>query len=141
VPFFRDDAGTLIEKPVFASVITAPAPNRGAVAQNEPRNLCLVEPALLKRAELVLQAAAAHKVDRLVLGAWGCGVFRNDPEVVAKTFAGLLRTKGKFPDVFRQVVFAVYDRADDQRTFRAFAKVFNVSPSSISSRAKLSSIE
>jgi uncharacterized protein (TIGR02452 family) len=76
-----------------------------------------------------------------VLGAWGCGVFRNDPEVVAKTFAGLLRTKGKLLDVFRQVIFAVYDRADDQRTFRAFAKVFNVSPSSISSRAKLSSIE
>src|SRR5690349_10255388 len=84
VPFFRNDDGALLEKPLLTSVITAPAPNAGAVAQNESRNLPLVEPALKRRAELVLQIATAHSVERLVLGAWGCGVFRNDPGSVAK---------------------------------------------------------
>src|SRR4030095_3387218 len=36
VPFFRNDAGTLLEKPVLASVSTAPAPNAEAIAHKEP---------------------------------------------------------------------------------------------------------
>jgi len=80
VPFFRDDSGVLLEEPVLASVITAPAPNAGAVATGEPRNSHLITPALQRRAELILQIAAAHAIDSLVLGAWGCGVFRNNPK-------------------------------------------------------------
>ena len=99
VPFFRKDAADLLESPVLASVITAPAPNRGAVAQNESRNLPLVEPALRRRAEMVLHVAQAHGVDRLVLGAWGCGVFRNDPARVASVFAALIKPPGRFAGV------------------------------------------
>ena len=61
VPFFRNDAGNLLEKPVLASVITAPAPNRDAVVQNEPHNLALVETALRGRAEMVLHIAQGLK--------------------------------------------------------------------------------
>ena len=125
VPFFRNDDGALLERPVMASIITAPAPNAGAVMQNEPENAQAIEPALRRRAELVLQVAAAHQIERLVLGAWGCGVFRNDPANVARTFADLLQPAGKFAGVFRQIVFAVYDPSDSQATYRAFAEVFN----------------
>jgi uncharacterized protein (TIGR02452 family) len=122
VPFFRNDAGTLLDKPVLASVITAPAPNAGSVAQNEPNNLPEVEQTLRHRAELVLGVAAAEKVDQLVLGAWGCGVFRNDPHLVARVFAELLKTK--FDRVFAHVAFAVFDRSESQLTHRAFADEF-----------------
>lgn len=121
VPFIRDDAGVLLEKPVLASVITAPAPNAGAVAQNEPRNLTLVEPTLRRRAELVLAVAQAHGVEKLVLGAWGCGVFRNDPRMVAARFGELLQGSGRFASAFAEVVFAVFDRAQPPSTYRAFA--------------------
>ena len=124
VPFFRNDAGVLQEKPILASVITAPAPNAGAIAQNEPNNLHLIEATLQRRSELILNIAAAHEIDRLVLGAWGCGVFRNDPSVVARVFAQLLRASGKFFGLFSQVVFAVYDRSDDLRTLHAFTETF-----------------
>lgn len=124
VPFFRDDTGVLLEKPVLASVITAPAPNAGAVAQNEPANLSKVEPTLRERAGLVLEIAQAHQVDQLVLGAWGCGVFRNDPRVVARIFAELLNASGKFLGVFDEVAFAVFDRSEDEATYKAFAKTF-----------------
>jgi len=120
VPFFRNDAGDLIEEPILASVITAPAPNRGAVAQNEPRNLPLVEPALRRRAEMILHVAQAHGVECLVLGAWGCGVFRNDPAQVASTFASLIKPPGRFAGVFRHVIFSVYDRAEPPLTLRTF---------------------
>ncbi len=124
VPFFRNDRGMLLEKPFTASVITAPAPNAGAVQMNEPDNLRHVEPTLRRRARLVLQIAAAHRVDKLVLGAWGCGVFRNDPASVARIFSELLLAPGEFADVFSEVAFAVFDRSSDGSTFRAFANRF-----------------
>jgi uncharacterized protein (TIGR02452 family) len=124
VPFFRDDEGHLLEEPLLASVITAPAPNAGAVAQNEPHNLPLLQPALERRTRLVLQIAKAHQVDKLVLGAWGCGVFRNDPQMVAATFARLLTHTGDFATAFQEVVFAVFDRTGGQETFGAFAETF-----------------
>jgi uncharacterized protein (TIGR02452 family) len=124
VPFFRNDAADLLDKPILASVITAPAPNRGAVAQNEPRNLPLVETALRRRAELVLHVAQAHGVERLVLGAWGCGVFRNNPSEVASVFAGLIKPPGRFAGIFRDVLFSVYDRSEPPVTLQAFANAF-----------------
>ena len=125
VPFFRDDTGMLLEKPVRASVITAPAPNAGAIARNEPANLRHAEPTLKRRAELVLSIASAHQVDRLVLGAWGCGVFRNEPRIVAMIFSELLKPPGKFAGAFTAVVFAVYDRSEGLATYGAFAERFN----------------
>jgi uncharacterized protein (TIGR02452 family) len=124
VPFFRSDDGVLLEKPILASVLTAPAPNAGAVAQNEPRNLPNVVPTLKRRAELVLRVAATHGVERLILGAWGCGVFRNDPAVVAEIFRDLLITPGVYANAFRQITFAVFDRSPATGTFKAFADVF-----------------
>jgi uncharacterized protein (TIGR02452 family) len=125
VPFFRNDEGLLLEKTILASVITAPAPNAGAIAQSEPANLCHIEPTLRRRAELVLGIASAHQVNRLVLGAWGCGVFRNDPRVVAAIFAELLLSPGEFAGAFEEVVFAAYDRSENLATYRAFAARFN----------------
>jgi len=124
VPFFRGDSGALLEKPILASVITAPAANAGAVAQNEPHNLRHIEPTMRRRTELVLNIASLQQVDRLVLGAWGCGVFRNDPKLVAAIFSEYLKPPGKFAGVFGEVVFAVYDRSEDLATYRAFAERF-----------------
>jgi len=124
VPFFRDDAGGLLDESITASVITAPAPNAGAVAVNEPANQHLVEPTLRRRAEMVLRVAAAHRIGCLVLGAWGCGVFRNDPRFVARVFAELLSPGGSFGGSFDEVLFAVYDRSEDQNTYNAFVNTF-----------------
>lgn len=124
VPFFRADDGALLPSPALCSVITAPAPNAGAVGDNQPQDLPLIAPTLRRRAELVLAVAAAEKIDRLILGAWGCGVFRNDPAVVAETFAALLSGSGRFANIFSEVVFAIYDRTDGQTTLGAFRTRF-----------------
>jgi uncharacterized protein (TIGR02452 family) len=124
VPFFRDDSGSLLETPILASVITAPAPNAGALAESEPGNMVLLEPAMRRRAELVLQTAQGHGVEKLVLGAWGCGVFRNDPRMVARIFSELLSLSAPFDGVFTEVVFAVYDPSRERVTYRAFVNVF-----------------
>ncbi len=124
VPFIRDDAGNLLPQPALCSVITAPAPNAGAVRQNQPHDLPRVEPVLRRRAEFVLEIAAQEKVEQLILGAWGCGVFRNDPAMVARAFGDLLRGGGRFAGVFSEVVFAIYDRTPSRATLEAFRVEF-----------------
>lgn len=105
VPFIRDDEGALYDEPVVASVITCPAPNRGAVLANQPQQKHEIVPALQRRTRMVLRAAAINGAQHLVLGAWGCGVFRNDPEQVADIFAEALQ---EYRGQFIQIVFAIY---------------------------------
>lgn len=94
-------------------------------ARNETANSKQVEPTLRRRAELVLEIAMAHQVDQLVLGAWGCGVFRNDPRAVARIFADMLQPGGRFAGAFAKVAFAVFDRSEGETTYRAFAERIN----------------
>jgi putative RNA 2'-phosphotransferase len=105
VPFFRDDRGGWLAAPVHAGVITSAAPNASALRQHGRFDAAEVARVLHRRADLVLAVAAHHGVTRLVLGAWGAGVFGNDPAVVARAFADHLR--GPFAGAFDQVVFAI----------------------------------
>jgi uncharacterized protein (TIGR02452 family) len=123
-PVFRQDDGELLETPYQVDVITSAAPNAGAIRRNEPENISRIEPALRERSEKVLALAALHGCDVLVLGAWGCGVFQNDPTFVAETFASQLGGNGPFQGRFRRIVFAVLDRSPDQLIFAAFRERF-----------------
>ncbi|MEU2744295.1 TIGR02452 family protein [Streptomyces sp. NPDC007095] len=123
VPVFRDDRGDLLDEPYTVGFLTAAAPNAGVVLRTAPERAPELGPALAVRAERVLETAAAHGYHRLVLGAWGCGVFRNDPAQVAGAFHDLL-VKGRFEGAFDHVVFGVLDRARDQATRGSFERVF-----------------
>jgi uncharacterized protein (TIGR02452 family) len=74
---------------------------------------------LHERAELVLALAASQGCRRLVLGAWGCGVFRNDPAVVAEAFASHL-CRGAWRGRFERVRFSVLDTLPGHETLHAF---------------------
>ncbi|MFI1294226.1 TIGR02452 family protein [Streptomyces sp. NPDC020792] len=111
VPVHRGDRGELLTEPYPVSFLTCPAPNAGQVLRRDPDAGEGIARELSERAGLVLAVAAHHRVSELVLGAWGCGVFRNDPEQVADAFhAHLAADTGAYRDVFAKVVFAVWDR-------------------------------
>lgn len=116
VPVFRDDKGNLLPEPYPVSFLTAAAPNRSAIVRSQPERADGIPAALRQRAVRVLQVAAAHGHRRLVLGAWGCGVFGNEPAVVAETFRDALRENRYFD----HVVFAVLDRQRGTPVLRAF---------------------
>jgi uncharacterized protein (TIGR02452 family) len=121
VPVFRDDDDALLAEPYTASFITAPAVNAGALHERErPR----IEPTMLARTEKVLAVAAAHRHEALVLGAWGCGVFHNNPADVARWFRQHLGEGGAFRGAFRTVVFAVLDHSEGERTLKPFENLF-----------------
>ncbi|MET9883193.1 TIGR02452 family protein [Streptomyces sp. NPDC006430] len=120
VPVFRDDRGELLDAPFRVGFLTSPAPNAGTIRRQEPERAAEIPAALARRAERVLETAALHRYPRLVLGAWGCGVFQNDPAEVAEAFRGLLA--GRFAGVFERVVFGVLDRDPGPR--EAFERAF-----------------
>lgn len=136
VPVFRDDRGRLLDAPFTVGFLTSPAPNAGVVARDRPEETHRIPAMLASRAERVLEVAAACGYRRLVLGAWGCGVFRNDPARVAGAFRALLvaprgtregtpeEVGGRFAGHFDQVVFAVLDRTVDSATLAAFRRTF-----------------
>ncbi|MEV6396051.1 TIGR02452 family protein [Streptomyces sp. NPDC051907] len=124
VPVFRDDRGRLLSTPYTVGFLTSPAPNAGVIAGRAPDEVPRIPAALASRAERVLETAAEHGYRRLVLGAWGCGVFRNDPAQVAGAFHGLLTGSGRFAGHFDEVVFAVLDRTRESATLGAFQAAF-----------------
>lgn len=123
VPWFRARSRDRPDALFLASVITAPAPNAGVVREREPQAVGDIETALRRRAGCVLSVAAAHGHRTLLLGAWGCGVFRNDPAQVADAFGAWLESP-QFAGAFDRVVFAVYDTSKTQGALRAFEARF-----------------
>jgi uncharacterized protein (TIGR02452 family) len=119
VPVFRDDKCMLLDRPYLTAFLTAAAPNLGAIVRNQPEHAADVPAILRRRARRVLGVAAAHGHRTLVLGAWGCGVFRNDPAAVATAFAEALRAV----DRFDRVVFAVRDGLPGTPVYAAFESI------------------
>eukprot|EP00413_Alexandrium_margalefii_P022605 CAMPEP_0204569004 /NCGR_PEP_ID=MMETSP0661-20131031/37502_1 /ASSEMBLY_ACC=CAM_ASM_000606 /TAXON_ID=109239 /ORGANISM="Alexandrium margalefi, Strain AMGDE01CS-322" /LENGTH=315 /DNA_ID=CAMNT_0051577067 /DNA_START=34 /DNA_END=981 /DNA_ORIENTATION=- len=74
---------------------------------------------LREKMRTVLSVAAAKGHDAVVLGAFGCGAFKNDPDAVAAACAELLSSE--FAGQFRVVAFAVIF---SQRNLRSFARHF-----------------
>ena len=120
VVVFRDAEKGLLEKPFVVSVVSVPAPNRSAGARFETDES--IKEVLLRRMRRLIVCAIRHGHKNLVLGAWGCGVFRNDPHQVASCFRQVLIDE-KLGFCFDDVCFAVYGKPDNPNLV-AFEEVF-----------------
>jgi len=117
VPVFRNDDGTTLAKPWLLTFLTCAAPYAPTVGRERSAEL------LTKRIHRVLEIARAYRHESLVLGAWGCGAFANDPERTARDFRSAL--EGPFRGVFTNIVFAITDWSDERRFLSPFARVFS----------------
>lgn len=124
VPLFRDDQHLLLSQPYFPSILTAPAVNATAISRNAPEQLMTVCPVMRRRVGYVL-AVARHLGHRyLVLGAWGCGVFGQDPAEVADHFYRHLYENPAFHGAFDRVRFSILDPTPDERIIGPFLARF-----------------
>ena len=72
------------------------------------------------RARHILTVAASKGVDAIVLGAFGCGAFQNDPTVVAEAYKGVLE---EMKGYFSLIEFAIYCRQREIANYDAFSRV------------------
>jgi uncharacterized protein (TIGR02452 family) len=117
VPVIKDDVGELLDEPYLCGFVTAPAVNAGVIAD---RNRTSIHEEMHKRIDKVLTIMAGHGHDAAILGAWGCGVFKNDPVAIAELFAQALH--GPFAGAFAKVIFAVLSK--DGEAINPFAERF-----------------
>eukprot|EP00658_Telonema_sp_P-2_P061311 TRINITY_DN50021_c0_g1_i1.p1 TRINITY_DN50021_c0_g1~~TRINITY_DN50021_c0_g1_i1.p1 ORF type:complete len:223 (-),score=52.02 TRINITY_DN50021_c0_g1_i1:313-981(-) len=78
---------------------------------------CFSEELTREKLRTSLRMAADHGHTAVVLGAIGCGAFRNPPTKVAEAFLELL--SGEFKDVFAEVVFAIVKSEENLSCFEA----------------------
>jgi uncharacterized protein (TIGR02452 family) len=117
VPVLRDDEGTALEEPWHVSFITSAAPVARRVGAE--RSAMLME----RRIDRLLAVAADQGYRAMVLGAWGCGAFGNDPWATAQSFRSALI--GPYSGVFDRITFAITDWSDDRRFLTPFAETFS----------------
>jgi uncharacterized protein (TIGR02452 family) len=115
VPVFRDDEHRMLETPFKVAFVSAAACDARDVA---PLDQAKIPGAMSARIVKVLAIAQANGHDALVLGAWGCGNFANDPGLIADLFRQAL--DGPFKGAFRRVTFAIVDTTPDQRCLNQF---------------------
>jgi uncharacterized protein (TIGR02452 family) len=121
VVFFRDEDDELTETPFCADVLTLPAVNYGVVLW-KGEDAATAERAMRRRMKIALAIFADMGKKCVVLGAYGCGVFGNNPQKIAAWWKELL---GEYGGYFERVVFAVMDTSRSGNTYRAFEREFH----------------
>ena len=76
----------------------------------------------LQRAKHIMHIAASQSVDTLILGAFGCGAFENNPLVVAQAYRAALP---EYRAYFKRIEFAVYCRKYETGNFDVFNAVLS----------------
>lgn len=78
-----------------------------------------LEKLLESRIRRIFEIAASNGNEVLILGAFGCGAFRNPPEVVAKVFNKVMQ---EFVYYFDVIEYAVFHREGELANYEAFQK-------------------
>jgi len=73
-----------------------------------------------KRLGKVLDVAVMEGNEVVILGAFGCGAFDNNPDIVARAAANVVK---EYRFAFKTIEFAVYCSAWDKRNFETFERV------------------
>ena len=126
----KNDVYELLDDPFFVDVITCAAPNLKKKPTNQYNHsdgdcVKISDSELfdihLSRARKILQSAISNDVEALVLGAFGCGVFKNNPNVVAQAYKKAISEYSKY---FSVVEFAIYCKQYETENYDAFKNVF-----------------
>ena len=105
----------MLPSPYHVGMVTTAAPNASIVQDKEA-----VRNTMTERIKHLLDVFVVNGHDTLVLGASGCGVFRNDPLEVANMFRHHLLSD-HFRNSFKRIIFAISNPSMCQ----IFKKVFS----------------
>ncbi len=127
VEIIKDENGNLLNESIIVSVMTCAAPmlRRGM----EGLSQSAYEEMVYHRMTGMLKVAAFLGYKMLVLGAFGCGAFRNDAHVISNLFYRAMKDFSydgmQLEDKFRCIAFAVLDHTEEQYNFKEFSRNFH----------------
>lgn len=127
VQIIKDANQKLLPSPVTVAVLTCAAP----MLQNGLHNLTQEQyhSLMARRIDGILSVAAHLGYRVLVLGAFGCGAFGNDPNIVSELFRNSLEHYCLPPfgisRDFQIIDFAVLDNSEQKRNIKAFSAAFS----------------
>lgn len=126
VEVFKNEAGILLEKPEQIAVVTYAAPIATSFEDLESKKQ--YEKIFYLRILSLLICAAFYEYDYLILGAWGCGSFGNDPKIVAELFRKAIYDESingfKICKNFKRIDFAVLSTDKNNYNFDTFDTTF-----------------
>lgn len=82
-----------------------------------------LEALLTSRIRRIFEVAVANENEVLILGAFGCGAFRNPPEIVANVFNKVMQD---YLGYFDTIEYAVYHTEREVANYEAFKKIISV---------------
>ena len=85
-----------------------------------------LEKLLNKRVRRIFEIAVANGNEVLILGAFGCGAFRNPPEIVAKVFNSVMQDYLCHLDT---IEYAVYHTKREIQNYKSFENIIEVEES------------
>lgn len=111
VTVFKDDNLNLLDRKQWfnVDVLTCSAP---FIAKRKYTNKAALYELFKSRVKNIINIAIDNNVDVLILGAFGCGAFKNPPELVAKAFKTVI-SDNHYDEYFRKIVFAIKSSNDD----------------------------
>ncbi len=119
VPVIRGDDGRLLEVPYHVAILTSPAVEANRLSP-ESHDQALSN--MHRRIRKVLAVGLLHGHRAIVLGAWGCGAFGNNPMDIAELFRREL--DGEFRGTYQHIVFAILSFPPEERAIGPFRRAF-----------------
>lgn len=125
---FREDPFDTAVISVAALNLCSPRPGKKTITNHEyateDRENPLIDDGklvMLNKMRTIYRIALANGHDSVVLGAWGCGVFRHNPKQIAGMFLQVLEEE-EFRNKFKEVCFAVLG----EENYKAFKSVIEL---------------
>ena len=125
----KDDDHNLLSEPFSVDIISCAAPNLREQPSNQYNTgdtikVQISDNELLalheKRARKIFASAIANGVEVLILGAFGCGAFQNDPHIVAQAYKNVLPD---FAHYFHTIEFAIFCNAKNIENYQVFLSI------------------
>jgi uncharacterized protein (TIGR02452 family) len=99
--FFFKDKNYYPINPIKSDVITIAAQNLSFKPKDKNYKSITKD-----KIRLMLSIPYLHGVEYLILGAWGCGVFNNDPNDIATYFKEVIKEEN-YGSLYKEIIFAI----------------------------------
>ena len=129
VLIIKDDDHNMLATPFLVDVISCAAPNLRERPSNQYNTGDTIKVQISdnelfalheKRARKIFSSAIANGVEILILGAFGCGAFQNNPHIVAQAYKNVLPD---FAHYFHTIEFAIFCNAKNIENYQVFLSI------------------